>query len=395
MKINKQLHYFIPQKFEYLTKLKKIEYKGVFLKSAFLINIIHELVLKHYFLEDIELKVFKNNYFNLWSLILRKKYGMNYNKYIDYLIDNGFITLVSNYYVSKKSKTYKINHFDPDSIKKCIVYDTILSKKNSREYIEQSISNYEKSEIDSKIKKRLIDDIYCVEIDHDKSFEFLNKLKNDNKIDNDKYYKNYNSIEGIKNNNLFFKFDDYGRFHTNFTILKKEIRQKYLTIDGEEIMEMDIKNSQPLFLASLLQEEIDPTDTEIKNFIDLTKNGIFYDYFMDKFGSLSRSEVKLLIYKVFFGRNGFKSIENKIFEKIFPKIYGYILDYKKINDDYRYLSHKLQKMESNFIFNQVIKEVYEKYPHIKLFTVHDSINFPVKYKKEVEEIFNKNLRKLI
>ena len=392
--IENQLHYFIPQRFEYLTKVKKIEYDGVNLKTAFLINIIHELILKHYFTEDVELAVFKDNSFNLWSLILRKKYGMHYSKYINYLIEKEFISLVSDYYVNKKSKTYKINNFDPNTIKQCVVYDTTLIKKSSREYIENSISNHMNSPIDEKMRKRLVDDIYSVEIDANKSFDFLNWMKKNNTIDNEKYYKNYNSIEGIKNNNLFFKFDDYGRFHTNFTILKKEIRRRYLKIDGDDIMEIDIKNSQPLFLASILSQEMDPNDNEIKKFIELAKEGLFYDYFVDKFPGTNRKDIKLLIYKVLFGRNGLKTIQNKRFQEVFPKIYEYILECKKMNEDYRYLSHRLQRMESDFIFGKVIKEIWEKYPHIKLFTVHDSINFPMKYKRQVEEIFIDNLKKL-
>ena len=48
----------------------------------------------------------------------------------------------------------------------------------------------------------------------------------------------------------------------NFTILKKEIRQKYLTIDNDEVTEIDINNSQPLFLSLLLKNEMDENDPE-------------------------------------------------------------------------------------------------------------------------------------
>jgi hypothetical protein len=79
---------------------------------------------------------------------------------------------------------------------------------------------------------------------------------------------------------------------------------------------------------------------------------------------------------------------------LFPNIYEYILEYKRVNENYRFLAHTLQKMESDFIFGKVVKEIYEKLPDIKLFTVHDSIVFPVKYKKEVYEIFNRHMKEL-
>ena len=59
------------------------------------------------------------------------------------------------------------------------------------------------------------------------------------------------------------------------------------------------------------------------------------------------------------------------------------------------MSHELQKMESEFIFNNVIKEIYEIYPEITIFTVHDSILFPKSYQEKVEFIFNKHFDKLI
>lgn len=396
----KKIHQFIPQKYEYLTKSSKIEYNGVNLKTAYLINIIHELILKYYFIEDVEMKVFNdNNDFNLWSLILRKKYGMDYSKYIEYLVDQGFISMVSNYYVSKKSKTYRINSFDQDSVKECVIYDKILLKKYSREFIEESITNHTSSPIDLKIRKRLVDDIYKVDIDYKNSLEYLKKLKDNKSIDLGKFYKNLNSVGGIENKHLFFKFDEYGRFHSNFTILKRDIRQKFLSINGyDDIAEVDIRNSQPLFLGLLIKnefgEEVIYNDAEIKKFIDLVRDGLFYDYFQDKFKNLDRREIKVLIYKVLFGKNGFKSTENKIFKNVFPKIYDYIIEYKKRSNDYRLLSHKLQRMESDFIFGKVVKEIYEKCPEINIFTVHDSINFPIKYKKNVTDIFNKNLKKL-
>jgi hypothetical protein len=62
-----KLHQFIPQSFLYLTQTKKITHKEQILKTDYLINLIHELILKFYFTNDIK--------FDLWSILLRKKYG--------------------------------------------------------------------------------------------------------------------------------------------------------------------------------------------------------------------------------------------------------------------------------------------------------------------------------
>jgi hypothetical protein len=392
----KYLYQFIPQKFEYLIKTKVIEYKGVNLKTAYLINIIHELMLKFYFSNRnyIDLAPNEDIKFNLWSSILRKKYGMHYNKYMEYLTDIGFISMTSDYYVGKKAKTYRINPFEINTIKKVKTNDAILAKKSTKEYLMQSITSYCNSPINPKIRKKLVDDLYHVQIDYEKSINLLNDLKKNGEIEINKFYKNLHSVESIKSNNLFFKFDEYGRFHTNFTILKREIRQNFLKIDNEEIIEIDIGNSQPLFLSLLLQEEMEPDDPEINNYIWLVRQGLFYEHIINNFNNLSRSDVKLLTYKVLFGHNGINSTENKIFQSLFPKIYDYIIEYKNVNDNYKSMAHILQRMESDFIFGKVITEIYEKVPGIRLFTVHDSILFPIKYEKQVREIFERNKKEL-
>ena len=94
---------FISKDFQYLTQQNKISYKGINLKCSYLIHLIHELLIKFYFSNNTEIK------FNLSSLILRKKYGEHYNYYIEYLCENGFMSLVSKYYVGKKTNSYKLD----------------------------------------------------------------------------------------------------------------------------------------------------------------------------------------------------------------------------------------------------------------------------------------------
>jgi hypothetical protein len=396
MPSNKYLYHFIPEKFEYLTKTKTVPHKEFKLKTSYLLNIIHEIILKYYFTSRnyIDIDPEEEIKFNLWSLILRRKYGMNYHLYLDYLVQNGFITMVSNYYVGKKAKTYKLNFFDFNTIKDVKTVDNILIKKYSKEYLIEAITERDTGPIDPVMKKRLAEDLYHIKINYEKSLKLLNDQKSKGDIEINKYFKNKHSVECIKNNHLFFVFDEYGRFHSNFTILKKEIRQNFLKIDNDEVVEIDIRNSQPLFLALLLQEEMDPTDPEINNYIWLVREGLFYDYFLSHNSNLTRSDVKLLTYKVLFGHNGINSVENKIFKTVFPKIYEYILDFKKVNGNYKFLAHTLQKMESDFMFGKVVKELYDTIPDIKLFTVHDSVTVPVKYEKQALEIFNRHLKEL-
>ena len=106
--------------------------------------------------------------------------------------------------------------------------------------------------------------------------------------------------------------------HTNYTILKSFIRKNCLLIDGEETCEIDIKNSQPLFLTKLIQDSGTKwvNQQEFELFRDLTINGKYYNYIMDSCNIPNRNLVKEYTYKVLFGRNGTNSKADKIFSSL-------------------------------------------------------------------------------
>ena len=64
-----------------------------------------------------------------------------------------------------------------------------------------------------------------------------------------------------------------------------------------------------------------------------------------------------------------------------------MIDEKRNTNDHRIIAHELQKKESRLIFDIIIYKIKKEIPDIKLFTVHDSILFPKKYKEKVSEIF--------
>ena len=344
-------------------------------------------MIKYFFSDDLDsLRV------NMWSLILRKRYGMYYSYYMNYLIDNGFISLVSDYYVSKKSKTYKINYFDINDTVRVKIYDKVLLKKFRRDYLERSITEFNSSPIDIGIRKKLIDDIYHVSIDYDKSIDYLNDLKDRGLMDTVKFYKNFSSINGIKDKNLFFKFDSHGRFHSNFTVLKKYIRANFLKIDGNDICEVDIKNSQPFFLSILMKKYMtDWTEyDDVNRYFFMVNNGIIYDDISSKYG-ITRNESKTIVYKVLFGKN---KNGDKIFKGLYPNVYGFIQRYKETKGDYKSMSHDLQMTESNFIFNNLVRKIITEIPLMRLITVHDSIVYPCYFKDKVTRIFNNELNNI-
>ena len=92
---------FLPKKLDLESKSKNISYKSKILKTAYLVDITHNLILKYYFK--------KENSFNLSSIVLKDKYGYLYNFYIDYLVEKQILILTKKHMKGKNARIYKLN----------------------------------------------------------------------------------------------------------------------------------------------------------------------------------------------------------------------------------------------------------------------------------------------
>lgn len=373
---------FLPQSVEGLSQVKTFIFKDKILKSAYIIDILHTLILKYYFK--------KENQFNLSSVVLKDKYGYLYNYYVDYLLTNNHLQLVQNYLKGKNSRVYRLSEETiSGKINRFKNSDKVLLKKYRNLISDIEIQKLSSNKILPEIKTKLVDDLNSVEIQYEKSLYYLDSTLQDVDI----YNRNKYSVECIKQNQLFYHFDDFGRFHTNFTILKSFIRKNCLLIEGEETVEFDIKNSQPLFLNLVIKEESDNSINleELVLFRKLTQEGLFYDFILDNTKITEKKIAKEFTYKVFFGKNN-DCKADKMFKSLFPSIYNFIKFFKSKHNNYKFLAHRLQFLESNLIFNQIVLEIMNNYPEIKLITIHDSIVCSKKHKQKVEEIFNKKIK---
>ena len=371
---------FLPQTLVDVSNRKKIIFKDQSLKSSYIIDIVHNLLLKYYFK--------KENIFNLSSVVLKEKYGHLYNYYIDYLIDRGVLILLKKHNKGKNARIYRLSkQIIEGEVTRYKNIDAILLKKYRKSIESVENKSFDFNPIQSQVKSKLIEDLFTVEIDYSKSIFFLDSSIQEHEI----YQKNKYSVESIKDRHIFYHFDNYGRLHTNFTILKSFIRKNCLLIDGEETYEIDIKNSQPLFLTKLIEEsQYQINVTEFEFYKLLAFSGTFYKFIQDKFSLKDKKTTKDLTYKVLFGKN-YQNKYDKSFGTIFPSIYEFIKCFKKDRGDYRSLSYELQRSESNFLFNIVISKIYDTHPHIKIITCHDSIICKSSDKEVVNEIFNKLL----
>jgi hypothetical protein len=386
LKNKKTLLQFLPHCLFEISEKKIIQFRDSKIKSSYLIDIVHTLILKYYFKQE--------NKFVINAQVLKEKYGYQYKLYIDWLIENEIIILKKNYKAGVSSRIYGLNPLVfKGQIKRFNNSDKFLLKKFKRRIFDTTdpIDDV-KSSIDVQVRQKLISDLFSVTIDVERSIFYLDLLKNE---DRDNYNRNIYSIESINSKHLFYHFDNYGRLHTNFTILKSFIRKNCLEIDGESTGEIDIKNSQPLFLWKLIhQHDLWWVDKEEVNFFkNLTLSGNFYEYWGKILEEKNRKLVKQMTYKVLFGLNRHNSKADISFSQIFPTIHKFIKFYKKECGGYKVLAHDLQKAESNLIFNNIIKKINLIYPDIKLITIHDSIIYQKKWHNEVKQIFDAELNR--
>jgi len=355
---------------------KYIVYKKERLKSINFINIVDTFLNKYL--------LFNKDSIKLSSSVMKKLYGGSYLRYIEYLIEKDFIYLYKNYSVGNKSKCYKLTNTS-----KNIGYLSVNIQMPKKLLNKLEIINTNLNMVDEYIKNKLISDLYSVNINLDKSLEWINENIKDIKAK----FINETTCNKIYKKDLYYSFDNYGRFHTNFTILKKEIRNKYLKIDNENIKEIDISNSQPFFLYLLMKEK---GFVNFEGFDNDVLSGKIYEKILNNSSEkITRKEAKINVYSILFGRTLTKNYWHKLFNNLYPSVYEWISNYKKENKNYKIIAQQLQSLESNFMFKKLIPNIINKNSNIKIITIHDSVIVQEQYYEDVKFIFLNSLTDLI
>lgn len=222
------------------------------------------------------------------------------------------------------------------------------------------IKNLDKRE---QIRLNNLNDSYrhvdsCLEL-LELNIDRINEFNHKDYIDVITYFQNYN--KGNK--------DFYGRFHHKLSNFPKVLRD-CTSFNGSCWYNIDMKTSQPLFLAMLLNKEYKSVDLKI--FTDIILNKDIYSEF-ECLNHFQRDIRKPKMYFFLFGQNNdmVKSPIFREFKEKFPNVLNFIQAYKR--KDHRELARKLQTMESDFIYNIVIKKLIEIDSKMPLLTIHDSI----------------------
>ena len=231
---------------------------------------------------------------------------------------------------------------------------------------------------------------------------------------------------------VWYHQDDYGRVHTNLTNLKSDLRQ-FLCLDGSPLVNLDIANSQPMFLGLLLNtsfslkkpvgEEYCEMDSEKRKILELldpycTFNDpsstptppppplrshiinidqvvmgsylscVFQGNLYETLGAcvgLTREQAKGgVLHALYCDTNKWKRRKEVLegmypettktfnaFDTLFPGLMEAVDIWKE--GDYTRLSKAMQRIEAYIMFQVICERIRQERPETWLATIHDSI----------------------
>lgn len=185
-------------------------------------------------------------------------------------------------------------------------------------------------------------------------------------------------VELVHDKSWVFVVDEFARrIHTNLTALKRELRA-CLRVAGRPLVQIDIKNSQPLFIGLAARK----AGVEDRRYLDLCQQDLYQH--LAHLGGLSRQEVKeQLTQKALFAGNRSPHQRlpvKRLFDREFPQMARFIRETKDVRRaadnprPHNKLAKLAQKTEANFlIYGGVCERIRREEPGCWISTIHDSV----------------------
>jgi hypothetical protein len=355
------------------------------------------LVIGHVFklLRDAELRTKMSKGAFTWHHdYLRASYTSNYKRYLDVLFELGILEKTVSAHTGKcylngvHSSYYRLTDGYREGQSLTLVYREIDRRNVCTSYEKQVPDKFKKavnlSYIDyptyvaQEIRRFVINDpadsdrarsLASIKLRFNSAFSLLEK----------RYIK-----EGVKSTRIYHSFSNLSRI----------ARQYLRTPNGYQYYEIDIVNSQPIFLVAYLngQYAID------QSYIDITENGKIYEQFIgvtgrvqrfykdqngkkkDKWEDLhihNRQEAKVEFFSAVLFHWKKKHPLNIKFKELFPLTWAVL---NELHKEEGTLASKLQSFESEFIHGVAIEK--SNY----YFTLHDAIYYDnITEKKMIEK----------
>ncbi|MDB5223928.1 MAG: hypothetical protein JWN83_2595 [Chitinophagaceae bacterium] len=380
----------------------------------------------------------------------------DHSKYLNFLLKAGVIETDNYFILGEKCKGFRFKYkysgtglkqvlLDNFQFKRAIQRDRERRKQESKKstwgygYLTKWWDD-NKLHIDAKGACLWIDnytDSKIQDIKNDEAIKYkLKPILNAKDTAIDFQQKVYSLNEG----NHYYKFvGDNHRFYNPITNIKRELRN-FLTYDGEQLVSIDLKNSQPYLSIAFFKKEFwsnadslgenlnlkylnkeiyndirrkeeynniitlvsslenyAPIDSDVNNYISQVVAGTFYEYIQLHFQSIypkkfdSREKVKKEVLTILFikPQAGIFYSPCQTFKVHFSTPYELYTTIKSVQ--YNYLPIILQRIESFLMIDIICKKITEINSEIPLFTIHDSIITTVGNEGLIEAIMKNEL----
>lgn len=334
-----------------------------------------------------------------WSVLnmtyLRKQVPKA-DQYIKFLGSEGIIEW-KNYSAGRNSRLYRLKVEGGTAYR--MITDMRLIRRIENIYVRLNKRN-------SKKYPKLNEYIHSVKIDLEEAlttvqFTYSKNLINDPEKAERRRTFSLSEIEKINSGDIYIKCNGTnGRLDSNITRLPREL-VKHLTIHGNPLTEIDLRNSQPFFAAAMmnltpeteglmvkylgrtltiLTKSLHLTECEdVQLYTSLVVKGDFYEpYMINKIREAGivckdREAAKKRLLIVFFDKSeAWKyNKEARVFKSCFPNVMTFFDAIKK--EDHTLLSVFLQRIESHIVLNRVAPRIINDFPKLPFVTKHDSL----------------------
>lgn len=303
-------------------------------------------------------------------------------KIMDDLRKLGVIRRVGGYIPGKQSYGYKLSsEYSGADLREFRVTDESLIRRLRRIRIGKTVP------------EPLARHFQGVRIDRDSALLHIDKELELGNITKEQYRRFKLSVLKFASGDRWISRDDnVRRVHSNVANMPKQVRQ-FLLADSERLCEIDLSNSQVIFLLKILESLIitpyDLTDNkmsehkEYARFKELVQRGHLYEYLQRglpdirglKYDLEDREDVKMAFIKEFLCGKVPKKRRSKTLkgiEQLFPAVYRAVMDYKRRNG-HAELARKLQREESSMIIDSICAKISQDRPTVFFATIHDCI----------------------
>ena len=342
--------------FEFISELQKIKLNKLLVTLWFFIYVCQKRDDKIFNFKGFtsihikDLKKFK---------ITINKTTYNYNFLLQMLINSKLIDRNNKYCVDKFPKSYRINtsilNGNYEEIE--IDYDKLIYKLKSRKHWVRKYPNH-KNHIKNSYDIRIDLPNYALWLRRNMGIYLKPIIKNgiviNRKLTDERIFDYLNTALQINLGSLWFKVSHEGRFYNTITNMSYTALP-FVTLKGKELKEIDVKNCQPLLLATIIDNEKYQQDVE---------NGQFYENIAKELNT-DRNNFKILSYKyIFFANQKLKS--GKIYEALNKLYPGFIEKLNKLRNQIN-ISRKLQELEATIMVDRVGSQPY------KMMLRHDAV----------------------